>query len=221
MANRKTPGRNETPGLLLTTVKTVVAELHPGQNLMARVSLDASLDRDLAFDSLGRMELFLRLERTFGVPLPESLFSSAETPRDLLAAIMGREGSSHYGESSAPISEEGGAAEPAPPSVQTLIEALEWHVKAHPNRLTIRFYADEGEGETLTYRDLWQGAASVAAGLQRHNLRYGESVAIMLATGKEYFFSLSTNFLTRRKTSRSSCSSNGGKDWVDLLSRSE
>ena len=66
---------------------------------------------------------------------------------------------------------------------------MKWHVAAHPDRPHIRLYNDEDEGEVITYGDLWQGAEQVACGLQRHGVSCGESVLIMLPTGRDYFMS--------------------------------
>ena len=46
------------------------------------------LDRDLGFDSLARMELLLRIERAFGVALPDDTLQRADTVADLLAALQ-------------------------------------------------------------------------------------------------------------------------------------
>ncbi|HLS79805.1 MAG TPA: phosphopantetheine-binding protein, partial [Steroidobacter sp.] len=51
------------------------------------ITLDSKLDDDLGLDSLARVELFARIERELGVRLPELLFASAETLRDIAAAL--------------------------------------------------------------------------------------------------------------------------------------
>lgn len=58
---------DDTAGVLLETVRQLAAELRvrPGEEIAA--TLDSSLERDLGFDSLGRVELFARM---FGVSLP-------------------------------------------------------------------------------------------------------------------------------------------------------
>jgi acyl carrier protein len=71
------------PDAVLEIVQGLAQELQPQRRAHA-VSLDSSLERDLGFDSLGRVELLARLERSFGVRLPEGLLGTAETPRDLL-----------------------------------------------------------------------------------------------------------------------------------------
>lgn len=48
------------------------------------VSLDTPLEHGAGLDSLGRAELFARVESTFGVSLPTRLLASVRTSRDLL-----------------------------------------------------------------------------------------------------------------------------------------
>ncbi|MBA1329748.1 hypothetical protein QQ73_00515, partial [Candidatus Endoriftia persephone str. Guaymas] len=56
---------------LLEIIATLARELHPLQTAWRPPTLDSHLERDLGFDSLGRLELVARLERQFGVSLPE------------------------------------------------------------------------------------------------------------------------------------------------------
>ena len=72
---------------LLELLRKLAAELQPSRASIP-ASLDARLEQDYGFDSLGRVELFLRLERRFGVSLPEAVMAGAETPRDLLRALF-------------------------------------------------------------------------------------------------------------------------------------
>ena len=76
-----------TAARLLATVGEVAAELHP-QRTDSAITLDSSLDKDLGFDSLGRVEVLVRIERVFAISLPEHVFAGAETPRDLLRAVF-------------------------------------------------------------------------------------------------------------------------------------
>ena len=78
----------DAAGILLETVRQLAAEshVHSGENIFA--TLDSSLERDLGFDSLGRVELLARLERVFGISLPEQVLANAETPRDLPQAVL-------------------------------------------------------------------------------------------------------------------------------------
>ena len=76
---------------LVAAMREVVAELHPHLGARAGITLDSSLDRDLGLDSLSRMELLSRLERRFGVTIPEAVMANAETARELLPALRAGE----------------------------------------------------------------------------------------------------------------------------------
>ncbi len=171
---------------LLGILKELVAELRPSANGMAVVTLDSSLDRDLGLDSLGRMELLFRIERTFGTSLPEQVLATAETPRDLLNSVL-RTHIPSAPVTTAPISEaKTDSSCAAIDDASTLIEGLDQHVAAHPHRTHIIFAET---GEKISYATLRQGAEGVAAGLQRLGLLPGQTVAIMLPTGHDYFYS--------------------------------
>ncbi|TNF35283.1 MAG: acyl-phosphate glycerol 3-phosphate acyltransferase [Gammaproteobacteria bacterium] len=79
--------------------------------------------------------------------------------------------------------------EQLPVNAETLIDVLAWHVQQHPDRLHVRFLGDADEVQSLTYEQLWQGATKLAAGLQQQGVVPGETVALMLPTGQDYFFS--------------------------------
>ena len=184
---RKIPGAEASavsPAEVLALAETVVRELHP-QRREVRVTLDASLERDLGLDSLGRVELVQRLERTFGVKLPEEILGTAETPRDLLQALAagGSSGFAFREDLLEPV----GAGEAAPERTRTLLEVLDWHVQRHPERRHILFYPGEGEPEELTYGDLDRRARAVAAGLRALGLEPRQTVGLMLPTSLDYF----------------------------------
>ena len=171
---------------LLETVRQLAAELHPARQAPP-ASLDGRLEHDYGFDSLGRVELFLRLERRFALSLPQSVMASAETPRDLLRAIHAANPASR----SAPLERASMLAEESatPDRAATLVEVLEWHVARHPERPHIVLQDDSGEEQTVTYAALERAARAVAAGLLDRDLQPAGSVAIMLPTGVDYFYS--------------------------------
>ncbi|MEE9605598.1 MAG: acyl carrier protein [Candidatus Scalindua sp.] len=92
-SNKGAKNIGETAATMLEIIEGLVAELHPRQLPVQAVSFDNSLDRDLGLDSLARVELLARIERSFGVVLQERVFADAETPRDLLRALLGASGS--------------------------------------------------------------------------------------------------------------------------------
>src|SRR5690606_30274023 len=141
----------------------VARELRPRKRLMREVRLDSDLDRDLGLDSLGRAELVQRLEREFDIRLPEQLIGDAETPGDLLQAVLG---ASH---APAPhpsrvkrVSGELTKAE-EPEQAETLLEALAAHVDAHPDRTHMALWQSDEEEVAITYGELDRRARACAA----------------------------------------------------------
>ncbi len=63
---------------LLEVIRETLVELRQSSRI-PRVSLHSSLARDLGLDSLARVELLLRVERAFGVTLPENTLQVAQT----------------------------------------------------------------------------------------------------------------------------------------------
>lgn len=179
---------DDTAAVVIAIIEQLVRELRPHTTGAVTVTLDSSLERELGFDSLGRVELLERLERAFDRRLSEHLFATVETPRDLLRAVQGAEpvASVAISRSKQQALE---AVETVPTHARTLIEVLEWHVQSHPQRLHISLYDDAGTVEEVTYAALHQEAATVAAGLQQRDLLPGQAVALMLPTGRDFFAS--------------------------------
>ncbi len=178
-----------TERALLALVNAVAGELHRGHKGLRPAHLDTSLERDLAIDSLARLELGLRIERTFGHTLADQLLFEAETPRDLLLALAAAQGVTHLELAQRSPRTPFEAVGVTPPDHATdLVEMLAWHVERHGERQHVLFFEDAGDGEILSYRALWDGAARVAAGLQGGGLEIGARVALMLPSGSDYLF---------------------------------
>ncbi len=178
---------------VLDIVQTLAMELHPGRQAVVRA--DSSLDADLGFDSLSRVELLLRLENGFAISLPEQLLASAETPRDLIRAVHAAAGHAdqrkpvdtpsveyrplphHTGEANSCL---------APSQAMTLPDVLEWHVQQHPEQTHVHLYGEHEQPEPVRYAELLHGARRMAAGLRDRDLQPAQCVAIMLATGIDY-----------------------------------
>ncbi|GMV58590.1 MAG: hypothetical protein AMXMBFR72_16960 [Betaproteobacteria bacterium] len=176
---------------LLAVVAGTLRDLQSGAPL-PQLTLAASLDRDLAFDSLGRMELLLRVEREFGVDLPEDTLQRAETVGALLDAVLAVQGRAASRRERVPVAAE--AARPAAPPAEpgepaaaaTLLDVLDWHLAAHAERTQITYLADDSS-QSISFRRLADGAMAIAAGLQRAGLEPRQCAAIMLPTSPEYF----------------------------------
>ncbi|WP_323055571.1 AMP-binding protein [Mycobacterium pinniadriaticum] len=149
------------------------------------MTLDSQFD-DLGIGSLEMAELLLRVQKALGLTLPAHVLGSAETPRDLLRAIEGSpDRSPEQVQMLPPLSVAGGGAEPS--GATTLIEALEWHVHASPERVHIRILDERGGADELTYAALLQEATAAAHALRAREIVSGDTVAIMLPTSREYF----------------------------------
>jgi len=179
---------DEISAELLRVAAQLMNELHPHRQGGGAVHLGSALDRDLGLDSLGRVELFTRIGRVFKVVLPDRLFSDAETLSDLHAALLAIEVELPALTTAGVRQATPEAVEEAPETAATLLDVLDWHCRAHPERIHIRFYEDGTEGAVITYGDLKRGAERAAGGLVRHGLEAGQTVAIMLATSADYFF---------------------------------
>ncbi len=175
----------------LALVRDLVAEVHPRAK-PPLVTLDSTFD-NLGIGSLELAELLLRVQDKFGMALPPHVLATAETPRDLLAAVArgrpapGRDGVWGGGLVSSPVTAPAGLV---PETAATLNEVFDWHVSANPDRTHIRILDDADgppHGTDLTYAALHRDAAAVAAGLIAHEVMPGETVAIMLPTCRAYF----------------------------------
>ena len=180
------PESGRTPEAVLALTRQLLAELHPGVAWIRPVALDSALERDLGLDSLSRVELAVRVERAFAVSLPEKALAEIVTLRDLLAALQEAPAISSAAAPGPPSARWSEPAQAYPHDAATLVEALDWHVRAHPDRVHIVCIGDEIETQ-ISYRELHRQVEFVAAGLQRQGLEPRQTVAIMLPTSPEYF----------------------------------
>ncbi|MBS3805456.1 MAG: AMP-binding protein [Oleiphilaceae bacterium] len=189
-------GKRETAeDAMLAAVSDILAQtMTEGDERRREISLDSQLESDLGLDSLGRAELLVTAERTFGVQLPEQVLSDADTPRDILNEVMRVRGE----EPRQPEASESGSLESVEtteadrehftvPDFRTLQEALQWHAREHPDRTYLHWVKGYDEVEPLSFGDLHKGALRVANGLFQHDIEQRDRVALMLPTGHDYF----------------------------------
>lgn len=179
---------NNRADLLLKEIHQLVSELQPGSPYALTIGLDSDLERDLGLDSLARVELLTRLERGFGVQLSEKILAMAESPRDLLRALLGAQAAGVPPE--AALTELTAAAQGSTEATgaTTLIDVLNRHGQEQPERLHINIYSEGELRDKITFGALQQGAAAVACGLQQRGIEPGQTVALMLPTSLDYFF---------------------------------
>jgi fatty-acyl-CoA synthase len=184
---------------VLEVVRELVAEL--GHNSALRSASAAShLDRDLGLGSLERVELLLRLEKSFGTRLDEEVLAGATTVQDLIAALGAANGASGALEVRAEASVRTteisfpGQAEGVPVA-ETFQEVLRHRGRADASRTHLIFYEDEGESTSLTFGELLAGAERVAADLAQRGIGRGDTVALMLPTSRDFFLTFAGTLL--------------------------
>jgi acyl-CoA synthetase (AMP-forming)/AMP-acid ligase II/acyl carrier protein len=190
MDNDQQFGQTQLAAEVLGVVAAVHAETHADASRRDTVKLDSQLERDLGFDSLARAELFSRIEQTLHVRIPLDAFATALTPADLARSIGRGPASAATASSSQPVPQRATALfADMPHEAVTLIEALQWHVDRHPQRTHIIFLEDGVTPAELSYGELYRRAAAAASGLRSRGIGPGDTIALMLATGWDYFVS--------------------------------
>jgi fatty-acyl-CoA synthase len=184
---------------VLEVVRELVAELG-NESALRSVSPASHLDRELGLGSLERVELLLRLEKTFGTRLDEEVLAGAETVQDLITALSSANGAT---------ASAGASAEAAPrtreisfpgqaegiPAAETFQDVLRHRGRADASRTHLIFYEDEKEGVSLTFGELLTGAERVAANLARRAIGRGDTVALMLPTSRDFFLAFAGTLL--------------------------
>jgi 1-acyl-sn-glycerol-3-phosphate acyltransferase len=146
--------------------------------------LEQSLERDLGIGSLERVELLLRLDRTFRIRLPDSAMAEAVTLGDLVTAILRAEPRAADNLPARREPPAPGAA--APSTAATLVDVLSWHAERTPDRIHIHLLED-GRETAIRYGELLSAAQRVGAGLRALGVGKGDRVAIMLRTEAAFF----------------------------------
>ena len=169
----------------LAIVRGLSRELHADLPGVDRLDANASIERDFWIDSLARVELALRIERTCHRLIPDRALAEADTVLDLVQAMLRAPASAAAGSLAVSPSFDAGAAAPVAPA--TLLEALEWHALRQPDRAHIVFIDDTAGPVQMSFGELHAAASAVAAGLVQRGVQPQETVAIMLPTGREFF----------------------------------
>src|ERR1700729_949561 len=202
--------RHSVEAQALGSVRQLLVELGGSRGLeeLAGRGPGAHLERELGLGSLERVELMLRLGDACGVRLPDRVVAEADTVKDLIDAILAQEfapasaastGTSTTASTatdfSATTSSGAAAASFARPDVQeqiqratTLTEIIRLRGRAEPNRVHVQVYEENDQLRTITFGDLYEHASIVALELRRLGLEPGQTVAIMLPTCTEFFY---------------------------------
>lgn len=150
------------------------------------ISLSSFLERDLGIDSLGRVELFHRIEEAFAVRLPESLMAEAETLEELAQAILKSEAAMPSVKAITANVLNQTAYDPS--DAESLVEVLLKRASKEPNRPHIYLQDEKGDEKIITYDALLRESSKIAAGLHELGITEGDTVAIMLPTCEDFFY---------------------------------
>lgn len=171
---------------LLDITKQLLIELKQERAIRA-MSIDADLEHKLGIGSLEKAELFRRVEKQFDVQLEESLITEGETLRDLITAITT---ANPY------IKHTPTESYPELPELnlnlnkaKTLVEVLQLYATQEPDRPHIYLQNEHGQEKIISYGKLYHEALAVAKGLKQHGLEPKQTVAIMLPSCEEFFYS--------------------------------
>jgi len=190
--NNISENRVEREKRLLDVIRALVVQLGGGRSLDA-VQLNCDLESALGIGSLERVELLARIESALGVHLPDAAAES-RTPEELLGWIERSASSPEF----PGISKSPPAGDPPPvrspsrtkfesiPRSSTLGEALLSWADRDPDRTHAHFREGENDESTITYGELATGALRLGAEFRRRGIGPGDTVGLMLPTGKEF-----------------------------------
>jgi 1-acyl-sn-glycerol-3-phosphate acyltransferase len=168
---------------VLDAVQILLEDLGKHRSVPA-LGLDASLEKGLGLGSLERVELISRLESAFSVELPEAVLAQADTPEDLVEALLSGSRAPSPG---GVVARTTSAGLPPPTSARTLVEALAARAEAEPDRPHIYLKEDGGEARTIRYGELFRDALGVAGGLAAEGIEPEDTVALMMPTCRDFF----------------------------------
>ncbi|HKV03599.1 MAG TPA: AMP-binding protein [Candidatus Acidoferrales bacterium] len=196
----------------LAAVRQLLAELGGSRGLeeLAARGAKAHLERELGLGSLERVELMVRLGNVCGVRLPDRVMAEADTVNDLIEALLrenpgaGRSTNSFLtdsitaGESPETLShraERVADLEQQIRRAESLTEILRLRGLGEPARAHIQLYEEDERLHTITFGELYSRASAVAAELQQRGLEPSQTVAIMLPTCAEFFYTFAGTLL--------------------------
>jgi fatty-acyl-CoA synthase len=195
-----TSTRLDLPGVrerVLNVVRELLEELG-SHGAVAELSENSNLDRDLGLGSLERVELLTRLETAFGVRLPDTLAGEANTPAELIQAILAAPGGppSEVEEFSAVRAAartqqmQREEAEKITQKAETLVEVIRLRGVHDAARTHLIVMEDDEQGEhqhTMTFGELYASAQKCAEELARRGVTPGARVSLMLPTSRQFF----------------------------------
>lgn len=169
-------------------VQTLLIELRGNQKEFD-IPLNHSIQNHFGIDSIGKAELFHRIEQAFVVEFSTSFMANADTLNDIMTALktMKPEISSLEKNSDQAIITERSEDEIDLTKVETLVDVLKLHAQIHPDR-THLIFEDEDHEEIISYGKLLKKSLEAAQGFLKLGANPGDTIAIMLPTSPAFFY---------------------------------
>lgn len=179
-----------SPDEVLRVAEKVMTEITPQRSATEHLHLSDTLDKKLSLDSLARIEFLSRMEKQFNCHFSDQDFSEIEDLRDVFFKILKAQGLPSPAFAKEAFEQGPRQLEPAPSTLKTLVEVLNWHEQNHGDFVHVRFDDKEkNHGASLTYAELATKARAIAAGLQKRGFKKNDKIVLMLPTGPEYLCS--------------------------------
>ncbi|OGT36544.1 MAG: hypothetical protein A3F12_07010 [Gammaproteobacteria bacterium RIFCSPHIGHO2_12_FULL_38_14] len=153
------------------------------------IKLNDSLNKHLGIDSLGRAELFKRIEKKFDVRISDRLLAEAETLNDIVEYLEKSDVNVEKIISPEKVIIHEKIKRPDVGQAKSLIDVLLLYGEKSSKKPHIYFQNEEGKEEILTYGEVLNNALRLAQGLKERGLQEGETVAIMQPTHPHFFYS--------------------------------
>jgi acyl carrier protein len=182
---------------VLDVVRGLLEELG-SHGAVSELCEKSNLDRDLGLGSLERVELLTRLETAFDVRLPDTLAAEANTPEELIQAILVAPGAPEtevedFSATHAAAATQQRRREEAAriaEKAETLVEVIRLRGVQDATRTHLIISEDGEKGEqqyTLTFGELYAAAQKCAEELARRGVPAGGRVSLMLPTSRQFF----------------------------------
>lgn len=159
-----------------------------GSRYRREIKADASLQRHLGIDSLGRAELFQRIEKAFDTTVPDSLLAEADTLADIATFLEMQAPGMKRSEQRHIITPHHDISTLDPSQAKSLLDVLWLYGLNSPSKPHIYFQHEDGSDEIITYGELLDRSLRVASGLRDMGIKDGETVAIMQPTAPGFFY---------------------------------
>lgn len=171
---------------VLTIIRKLLEELG-NEAALRQLNLNARIAQNLGLDSLGKVELFTRLEAHFGIRFSDQAMIEIETPQDIIRFLL--QGKGDKVESYTVVAPTVVEANVPPTEAETLVEVLLYQARQKPEQTHIILRNEDHSETKISFKQLLQKSLQVANGLRQRGLQPKETVAIMLPTSEEFFYS--------------------------------